>query len=141
MPEYWSGLPCPPPEDLPKPGIEPRSPAWQVDSLPSESPEKPKDTGVGSVSLLQQIFPTQEFNQSLLHCRQILYQLSYQGIPIVEDLPHLPVMQVQEPTCLICSHSVNLYMDSLVAQLVKNPPAMQETLVQFLGQEDPLEKG
>ena len=30
---------------------------------------------------------------------------------------------------------------SLVAQLVKNPPAMQETLVPFLGQEDPLEKG
>ena len=30
---------------------------------------------------------------------------------------------------------------SLIAQLVKNPPAMQETLAQFLGQEDPLEKG
>ena len=30
---------------------------------------------------------------------------------------------------------------SLVAQLVKNPPAMLETLVQFLGQEEPLEKG
>ena len=30
---------------------------------------------------------------------------------------------------------------SLIAQLVKNPPAMQETLVQFLGQEDLLEKG
>jgi len=30
---------------------------------------------------------------------------------------------------------------SLLAQLVKNPPAMQETQVQFLGQEDPLEKG
>ena len=29
---------------------------------------------------------------------------------------------------------------SLIAQFVKNPPAMQETLVQFLGQEDPLEK-
>ena len=29
----------------------------------------------------------------------------------------------------------------LIAQLVKNPPAMQETLVQFLGWEDPLEKG
>ena len=29
----------------------------------------------------------------------------------------------------------------LIAQLVKNPPAMQETLVQFLGREDPLEKG
>ena len=38
----WSGLPCPPPGDLPNPGIEPRYPALQVDSLPSEPPEKPK---------------------------------------------------------------------------------------------------
>ena len=30
---------------------------------------------------------------------------------------------------------------SLIAQLIKNPPAIQETLVRFLGQEDPLEKG
>ena len=30
---------------------------------------------------------------------------------------------------------------SLIAQLVKNPPAIQETLVRFVGQEDPLEKG
>ena len=34
---------------------------------------------MGSLSLLQEIFPTQESNQGLLHCRQILYQLSYQG--------------------------------------------------------------
>ena len=33
------------------------------------------------------------------------------------------------------------YGFSLIAQLVKNPPAMQETPVRFLGQEDPLEKG
>ena len=39
--EYWSGLTCPSPGDLPDPGIEPRSPTWQVDSLPSEPPEKP----------------------------------------------------------------------------------------------------
>ena len=32
--EYWSGLPCPPPGFLPSPGIEPRSPALQADSLP-----------------------------------------------------------------------------------------------------------
>ena len=32
-------------------------------------------------------------------------------------------------------------MDSLVAQMVKNPPAMQDTWIQCLGQEDPLEKG
>ena len=37
-----------------------------------------QDTGVGSLSLLQGIFPTQELNRSLLHCRQILHQLSYQ---------------------------------------------------------------
>ena len=48
--EYWSGLPCPPPGVLPNPGIEPRSPAFQVDSLPSEPPEMPKNTGVGSRS-------------------------------------------------------------------------------------------
>ena len=37
------------------------------------------NTGVGSLSLLQGIFPTQESNQGLLHCRQILYQLSQKG--------------------------------------------------------------
>ena len=36
--EYWSGLPCPSPEDLPDPGIEHRSPALQADSLLSEPP-------------------------------------------------------------------------------------------------------
>ena len=36
---------------------------------------------------------------------------------------------------------LKLKMGFPVAQLVKNPPAMQETLVRFLGQEDPLEKG
>ena len=66
--------------DIPNPGIEPRSPALQVDSLPTEPQGKPKNTGVGSLSLLQQIFPNQELNQSLLHCRQILYQLSCQGV-------------------------------------------------------------
>ena len=81
--EYWSGLPCLPPEDLPNPGIEPRSPALQVDLLPTEPPGMPKNTRVGSLSLLQGIFPTQESNWSLLHCRRILYQLSYQRISVV----------------------------------------------------------
>ena len=39
--EYWSGLPFPSPKDLPNPGIKPRSPALQAESLPFESPEKP----------------------------------------------------------------------------------------------------
>ena len=79
--EYWSGLSCPSPRDLLNPGIEPRSPVLQADSLPSEPPEKPKNTGVGSLSLLQGIIPTQGLNQGLLYCRQILYQLSHQRNP------------------------------------------------------------
>ena len=65
--------------DLSIPGIEPRSPTLQANSLPSEPPGKPMNTGVDSLSLLQGIFLTQEWNQGLLHCRQILNQLSYQG--------------------------------------------------------------
>ena len=64
---------------IPFSGIEPRSPALQVDSFPAEPPGKPEYAGVGSLSLLQRIFLTQESNQSLLHCRWILYQLSHQG--------------------------------------------------------------
>ena len=40
-PEYWSAQPFPSPGDLPNPGIEPRSPALQADSLPSEPQGKP----------------------------------------------------------------------------------------------------
>ena len=50
-------------------------------SLPVELQGEPQNTGVGRLSLLQQIFLTQELNQGLLHCRWILYQLSYQGTP------------------------------------------------------------
>ena len=42
--EYWTGLPCPSPGDLPNPGIQPRSPALQADSLLSEPPRKAKPT-------------------------------------------------------------------------------------------------
>ena len=55
--------------DLLNPGFEPRSPALHVDSLPAKPQGKPKNTGVGSLSLLQWIFPAQQMNQGLLHCR------------------------------------------------------------------------
>ena len=76
--EYWSGLPCPPPGDLPNPGMEPRFPALQVNSLPSEPPGKPMNTRVGSLSLFQGILLSQKLSQGLRDCRWILYQLSYQ---------------------------------------------------------------
>ena len=87
-PEYWSGIPSP--GDLPYPGIELGSPELQMDPLPTELSRKPsyrpwnspgQNTGVGSFSLLQGIFPTQGSNLGLPHCRWILYQLSHKGNP------------------------------------------------------------
>ena len=122
--------PFPSPGALPNPGIKPRSPTLQMDSLPAELPGKPfqrpkylfclpclyflefelgtyvcanhsvlsnslqpqglqpsrflcprnspgRNTGVGCHSLPQGIFPTQGLNLGLLHCRYILYHLSY----------------------------------------------------------------
>ena len=87
--EYWSGLPFPSPEDLPDPGIKPRSPALQADSLLSEPPGKP-----------------------------------------TPDL-RVPVKFVLKN---------HLAQEPLVAQTVKSLPEEQETRVQSLGREDPLEK-
>ena len=77
--ESWSGQPFPSPEDLPNPGTKPRSPSLQADSLLSEPTRKPKNIRVGCLFLLQGIFLTPVPNWDLLHCRQILYQLRYQG--------------------------------------------------------------
>ena len=63
--------------NLPNPGIKPSSPSLQADSLPAKPQGKPKNTGVSSLSIIQWIFLTQESNRGLLHCREILYQLSY----------------------------------------------------------------
>ena len=79
----WVAMPSS--RDLPSPGIKPRSLALQADSLPSEPPGKPKNTKVGSLSLLQGIFLTQESNEDLLHRRWNLYQLSYQGSPVLSN--------------------------------------------------------
>jgi len=75
--EYW---PFPSPRDLPNPGIKPRSPALIMDSLPAEPQGKPKNIGLGSLSLLQRIFPTQESNWGLLHRRWIFYQNTYTSV-------------------------------------------------------------
>ena len=191
--EYWSGLPCPPPGDLPNPGIKPRSPRLQADSLPSEPPGKPKNTGVGNLSLLQGNFPTQESNWGLLHCRRILYHMSCQVSLIVSFYSLffnflfcsvLFLCSVSGYFCVFCvwlffidimcekmwrhilrfclfsplKHYLEDWKDKnwkacvllivskpkaylMVAKLVKNSPAMQETLVWVLGWEVPLEKG
>ena len=74
------------------------------------------------LSLLQGIFPTQESNRGLLHCRQILYQLSYQESQI----------NVSDYRPMICLKGFLGGSDL---------PPMQETQVWSLSWEDPLEKG
>ena len=59
------------PGDFPNPEMEPRSSTLQVDSLPAEPPGKPKNPGVGSLSLLQRIFLTQESNGGLSPTLQV----------------------------------------------------------------------
>ena len=72
---------------------------------------------MGCHSILRGIFPTQGSNLGLLHCRRVLYYLCHQGSPTLGG-----------------------YKTSLVAQMVKNPPAVQETQVQSLGWEIPRER-
>ena len=117
--EYWSGLPFPSPGDLPDPGIEPRFPTLQADTLTSEPPGKPcvtlcdprdcspwnssgQNTRVGSLSLLQGIFPTQGSNPGLPHCRPILYPLSHKGNP--RDHP----ICIKESVLLYCIFPTSL---------------------------------
>ena len=54
---------------------------WSRSVVPDSLQPPGQNTGMGSLSLLQGIFPTQGSNPGLPHCRQILYQLSHQGSP------------------------------------------------------------
>ena len=76
---------------------ETRSPTLQVDSLPFDPQGKPMNTGVGSLSLLQGNFPSQELNQSLPNCRLILYQLSYSKV-----FERLSVSSVTQSCLTLC---------------------------------------
>ena len=96
-PAYWSGQPFPSPRDLPNPGTEPMSPTLQAYSLAAELSGKPKNTGVGILSLLQRIFLTWESNWGLLCCRRMLYQLSYQGSPRILEWVAYPFTRGSSP--------------------------------------------
>ena len=86
-PEYWSGRLFFSPEDLSNSGVKPRSPTLQADSLPAEPQGKPKNTGVGSLSLLQGIFQTQESNPGSP-------ALQADSLPTEPDIVGFPVMNV-----------------------------------------------
>ena len=75
------GCQCPLPGDLPNQGSNPVLLNCRQILYRLSYQGKPKNTIVGSLSLLQRTFPTQELDWGLLHCRWILYQLSHKGSP------------------------------------------------------------
>ena len=104
---------------------------------------------MGSLSLLQGIFPTQGSNPGLPHCRQILYQLSHKGSPITLKATIFSLDNISwtfpggKKQLYFFSDLLNRYLiflASLVAQTVKHLPTMWETQVRSLGWKDPLEK-
>ena len=122
--EYWSGLPCPPPGDLPNPGIKP--------------------TSLMSPALAGRFFtPYTTWEDPILPA-----EYSYLGSPgssaVKEsacnerDLGSIPGSGRSAGEGI--GYTLQYSLASLVAQLVKNLPAMQETWVGSLGWEDPLEK-
>ena len=78
-PVYWSRQPFPSPGNLPNPGIEPRSPALQMDSLPAEPQGKPKNTAVGSLSLSPADLPHPGIKPGSLALQVDSLPMSYQG--------------------------------------------------------------
>ena len=91
-PEYWSGLPFPSPGDLPNPGIEPRSPTLQVDSLPTEPP--------GNPSTLWRTLKVGNFcsnfvwNSKWKFLKKLKVELPYDAaIPLLGIYPEKPITQ------------------------------------------------
>ena len=90
---------------------------------PAEPPEKPRKTGVGSLSLPQGIFPTQESHQGLQHGRRIPYQPSYQGRPRIHSRLYLLILDPVSPlphsltplvTPSLFPRSVNMFLSCYI---------------------------
>ena len=138
---YWSGLPYPPPGDLPNPGIELGSPTLQVDPLPSKPQGKPlfhpHRVQIQHGPFCWVLTPTVAQNEKQ-GPRIDTWCFSHYSISSCFSVPKSCPALCDPMDCI--SSAWCLTWASLIAQLVKNPPAMQETPLRFLGGEDPLEK-
>ena len=91
-----------------------------------------KNTGVGCHALLQGIFPTQESNQSLLHCRQILDSLSHQGSPwILQWIAYLFSRGSSQPRDW--TQSLALQVSSLPVELPGKPHSQGDLILRGRG--------
>ena len=74
-----------------------------------------QNRGVGSLSLLQGIFTTQESNWGLLHCRRILYQLSYEGSPNYTSIKKKKEVKLEEQASRWHNEQAAHYCQTLVS--------------------------
>ena len=133
-------MPCSPPGDLPDPGIKPASsaaPALQADSLPSEPPGKPKNSGVGRLSLLQGIFLTQELSQGFLHCRQIFLPVELPGTLTVQHRASQVALVVKNPH----AHAGDVRDRGLISGSGRSPGGGHGNPLQYSYLENPLDRG
>ena len=122
--EYWSGLPCPSPGNNLNPGIEPRSPALQADSLPSE-PQR-------------EAFLQHEFRSVVQSCPTLCDPMdcSMPGFPVLHHLPELTqthvhwVGNVIQPSHLLSSHHL-IFCHPLSFYLQSFPAAGSFQISQF----------
>ena len=112
------------------------SDSWRPHGIYSPWNSPGQNTGVGSQSLLQQIFLTQELNWGFLHCRWILYQLSHEGNPekVINEIINswLPGGKHRRK-----EFGVDTYTVLSSSSVEKNLPAMEETRVASLGGKTP----
>ena len=153
-PEYQRGQPFPPTGDLPNPGIKPRSPALQADSLPAELPGKP--------NIKHQFSSVQSLSRVRLFVTHGLYSpwnspgqntggsAGKESACSAGDLGLIPGLgrspgegnSYSLHYSNICEYSnLKNCFYSYLPQMVKNLPAVQEAQIQSLDLEDPLEKG
>ena len=90
-----------------------------------------QNTGVGSCSLLQGIFPTQESNPGLPHCRRILYQLRHKGSPSYWSGEPIP-SPANHPDPGIEPGSPVLLVDSLPTELSGKPPLTKSSTIPYV---------
>ena len=103
---------------------------WTVQSMEFFRP-----TEVGSCFLLQRIFPTQGLNSGLLHCRQILYQLSHQGSPNTRNIKQIIgfVLERAEESgdlCLLNTASLHMWNYVLILQTHHSKPINNKILIE-----------
>ena len=84
--EYWSGLPFPSPGDLPDPGIEPKSAALEVDSLPSELPKKPPGLPGKLDHMVNSIFTFKRKLHTVFHSTNLYSHSQCKKIPFLHIL-------------------------------------------------------